>query len=250
MIVLSMATGSCGTGYVAKRLDLLEGVSAVWEEKKNASEHILRKIHAFDMNDVREETWKIKLNKMKQMERESGLYVEISHRLIKGWLQLAVRDIPKLKVINVTRNMADVAINFCRAGYFDVRGGKRGVLAPFWKHNIVKFDDIDKTSLEKAVWYVIETEMRKLKFMKDYPHIPVYTFRLEYRKEDWDGLLEFLGLERNDLFNRVVDKDGKTNPWRGKRQIVPLCSNYTVEDAQRVIDKFKIEFNPEDQVIM
>lgn len=254
-IILSMASGGCGTGYVAHTLKMLyfklkrPTIYVQWEPKLYADKNHLHRVNHFNDKEVLESCWQGMYGQMLEWEKvgDRGIYVEISHRHIKGWLYRAAQEIPDLKIINVYRDLNQLARTFYLSRFLrPFPLGNNGWLAPQWNHNLTRLVDLENsTHLQRVIWYIIEIEERKKKFMKDHPHIPVATFSMSDRSlKGWQPILDLLDHEPTEQFLNIVQQDVRFNPWDKKT----TAGDHSIADdqIQEAFDNHKFTYNDKE----
>lgn len=201
MKIFCINTGRSGSHYLHVLFSMAEGVASFHEPYPNMQGKAY-----VDYNTARpeafEDQWKVKLAKINQHE----LYAETNNAFIKGFCDMAVRDIQDIAVVWLRRNREHIIDSLHASGYFKNPVNIHGewLLRPFFTTNITSYAGGDP-----AAWYVDEVEARAERFKR---HHDVYEVWLEdlNRLGNVKKMFDHFGLKPKPHLDKVVGKPTNT----------------------------------------
>jgi hypothetical protein len=204
--------GRSGSQYLAKLLGTAQNVVAFHEATPPMIGPFLKVVTYAQYSESYRER-RIKVAAIKNIMKDypsDYTYVETNHMFIKTFFDVACNELENIRVIHLRRKFCDVLKSFIELQYFTSFNSAwpDWMISPNAVTRAIEpiAEDHVMDSVHRTIAYLIDIEMRALRFQKQYPHVPVHIIDLESLNNPKSVDLFFydLGLEYGEGTKKLI----------------------------------------------
>jgi len=258
LYIFSINTGRAGSKYLSAILATAKEVWAEHEPEPKMIGGVLKLVE--DSNYI--ESYKARVYKteaIKKILKDSSFstYIETSHMFIKTFFDVVINELQNVKVVFLKRNLVDTLHSFYQLGYFSDRNKAWSdwMISPYAVTLAIPcfLSGEEKDEIGLSLAYLIDIYARGHRFIKEYPHIPVFQVTLDElnHKEKVIDLFKKLNLEPTEdtyqyIGKKINIRQEKKKKFGGK----DISKEYLRERCFSYFEKLKVHGYEVEDIIL